>query len=280
MTNLLHRRKGAIPYLLLGPGIAYLAIFFVLPMWYLAKTSLSEGLFPVFSFGWAWGNFSDAVSAYRTQFIRSGEYAAIATALALVVSYPLAYWIAFRGGKWKNLFLLLVIAPFFVTYLIRTLAWETILSDNGIIVHTLQHVGILGSDGRLLATSAAVITGITYNFLPFMVLPLYVSLEQIDHRLIEAAEDLYASKAKAFLRITFPLSLPGVFAGVLLTFIPAQLLGTPRQYIIGNVIQSEFLAVRDYPTAASLSFILMAAILVMVLAFAKILGTDRLTVAA
>ena len=165
-------------------------------MWYLAKTSLSQGLFPLFTFGWAWGNFHDAVSTYQTQFIRSGEYAAIATALALAVSYPLAYWIAFRGGRWKNLFLLLVIAPFFVTYLIRTLAWETILSDNGLVVHTLQHVGILGSDGRLLATSAAVITGITYNFLPFMVLPLYVSLEQIDHRLIEAAEDLYASKCE------------------------------------------------------------------------------------
>ena len=177
-----------------------------------------------------------------------------------------------------------MIAPFFVTYLIRTLAWETILSDNGLVVHTLQQVGILGNSGRLLATPAAVITGITYNFLPFMVLPLYVSLEQIDQRLIEAAEDLYASRAKAFFKITFPLSLPGVFAGVLLTFIPAagdfinaQLLGTPRQYMIGNVIQSQFLAVRDYPTAAALSFVLMAAILVMVLVFAKVLGTDRLT---
>src|SRR5689334_17219729 len=195
--GLLHRRKGAIPYLLLAPGMGWLVVFFVVPMWYLAKTSLSSGLFPLFSFDWAWGNFSDALTAYRTQFIRSGEYAAIATAIALVLSYPLAYWIAFRGGRWKNLFLLLVIAPFFVTYLIRTLAWETILADNGIVVHVLQHVGILGADGRLLATSAAVIAGITYNFLPFMVLPLYVSLEQIDHRLIEAAEDLYASKPRA-----------------------------------------------------------------------------------
>ncbi len=256
----------------------------MLPLWYLGKTSLSSGLFPFFSFDWAWSNFHYAITTYKTQFIRSGEYAAIATALALAVSYPLAYWIAFRGGRWKNLFLLLVIAPFFVTYLIRTLAWETILSDNGLVVHTLQQVGILGNSGRLLATPAAVITGITYNFLPFMVLPLYVSLEQIDQRLIEAAEDLYASRAKAFLKITFPLSLPGVFAGVLLTFIPAagdfinaQLLGTPRQYMIGNVIQSQFLAVRDYPTAAALSFVLMAAILVMVLVFAKVLGTDRLT---
>jgi len=283
----LHRRKGAIPYLLLAPGIAWLLVFFVLPMWYLGKMSLSEGLFPTFSFNWAWGNFSEAVSSYQTQFIRSGEYAAIATVIALAVSYPLAYWIAFRGGKWKNLFLLLVISPFFVTYLIRTLAWETILSDDGVVVNTLKWLHILPPDGRLLATSVAVIAGITYNFLPFMVLPLYVSLEQIDHRLIEAAEDLYASAPRAFYRVTLPLSLPGVFAGVLLTFIPAagdfinaQLLGTPRQYMIGNVIQSEFLAVRDYPTAAALSFVLMAAILVIVLIFAKVLGTERLTVAA
>jgi spermidine/putrescine transport system permease protein len=283
----LHRRKGAIPYLLLAPGMAWLFLFFVVPMWYLAKMSLSQGLFPTFGFGWAWGNFHDAVSLYRTQFVRSGEYAGIATVIALVLSYPLAYWIAFRGGRWKNLFLLLVIAPFFVTYLIRTLAWETILADNGVVVGMLRDVHLLGSEGRLLATSAAVIAGITYNFLPFMVLPLYVSLEQIDHRLIEAAGDLYASKAQAFLRVTLPLSLPGVFAGVLLTFIPAagdfinaQLLGTPRQYMIGNVIQSQFLAVRDYPTAAALSFILMAAILVLVLIFARLLGTERLTVGA
>jgi len=283
----LHRRKGAIPYLLLAPGIAWLLVFFVLPMWYLGKMSLSEGLFPTFTFSWAWGNFHDAISSYQTQFIRSGEYAGIATIIALLVSYPLAYWIAFRGGKWKNLFLLLVISPFFVTYLIRTLAWETILADDGFVVNTLKHLHILPPDGRLLATSAAVIAGITYNFLPFMVLPLYVSLEQIDHRLIEAAEDLYASAPRAFYRITLPLSLPGVFAGVLLTFIPAagdfinaQLLGTPRQYMIGNVIQSEFLAVRDYPTAAALSFVLMAAILVIVLIFAKALGTERLTVGA
>jgi spermidine/putrescine transport system permease protein len=281
----LRRHRWAIPYALLAPGMAWLLVFFVVPMWYLAKMSLSQGLFPFFTFGWVWSNFHDAVSSYQVQFVRSVEYAGIATAIALVVSYPLAYWIAFRGGRWKNLFLLLVIAPFFVTYLIRTLAWETILSDNGLVVRTLQHVGILGANGRLLATSAAVIAGITYNFLPFMVLPLYVSLEQIDGRLIEAAGDLYASKPMAFLRVTLPLSLPGVFAGVLLTFIPAagdfinaQLLGTPRQYMIGNVIQSEFLSVRDYPTAASLSFVLMAAILVLVLIFARLLGTDRLTV--
>jgi spermidine/putrescine transport system permease protein len=280
-------RRGAAPYALLSPGMVWLIIFFVVPMAYLAKMSLETGLFPLFSFDWAWHNFSDAVSAYRTQFVRSLAYSGAATAIALAISYPLAYWIAFRGGRWKNLFLLLVIAPFFVTYLIRTLAWQTILADNGIVVRVLRDVHLLGADGRLLATSIAVVAGITYNFLPFMVLPLYVSLEQVDPRLIEAAEDLYANRARSFLRVTLPLSLPGVFAGVLLTFIPAagdfinaQLLGTPRQYMIGNVIQSQFLSVRDYPTAAALSFVLMGAILVLVLVFTRLLGTDRLTAAA
>ena len=280
-------RRGLAPYALLTPGTAWLLVFFVVPMYYLGKTALSQGLFPLFDFGWAWGNFSDAVSSYRTQFVRSLEYAGTATALSLLISYPLAYWIAFRGGRWKNLFLLLVIAPFFVTYLIRTLAWQTILSDDGIVVNVLRTLHILGSDGRLLATSVAVVTGIIYNFLPFMVLPLYVSLEQIDGRLIEAAEDLYANRVVSFLRVTLPLSLPGVFAGILLTFIPAagdfvnaQLLGTPQQYMIGNVIQSQFLSIRDYPTAAALSFVLMGAILVLVLVFTRILGTERLTSAA
>ena len=267
--------------------MAWLLVFFVFPMYYLGKMSLEQGLFPLFSFGWAWGNFNDAVSLYQTQFVRSIQYAGTAAAIALAISYPLAYWIAFRGGRWKNLFLLLVIAPFFVTYLIRTLAWETILSDNGVVVTFLRNIHVLGADGRLLATSAAVIAGITYNFLPFMVLPLYVSLEQVDPRLIEAASDLYANRALSFLRVTLPLSLPGVFAGVLLTFIPAmgdfinaQLLGTPRQYMIGNVIQSQFLSLRNYPTAAALSFMLMGAILLVVLIFARALGTDRLTAGA
>jgi spermidine/putrescine transport system permease protein len=283
----LHRRGWVTPYALLTPGMAWLLVFFVLPMYYLGKMSLEQGLFPLFSFSWAWGNFSDAVSTYQTQFVRSLQYAGTATAIALAISYPLAYWIAFRGGRWKNLFLLLVIAPFFVTYLIRTLAWETILSDNGVVVTFLRNIHVLGADGRLLATSAAVIAGITYNFLPFMVLPLYVSLEQVDPRLIEAASDLYANRVLSFLRVTLPLSLPGVFAGVLLTFIPAmgdfinaQLLGTPRQYMIGNVIQSQFLSLRNYPTAAALSFVLMGGILVVVLIFARALGTDRLTAGA
>src|SRR4051812_5036917 len=239
--------RRATPYLLLAPGLAWLLVFFIVPMYYLGNTSLQKGSLEVgYTFSWAWSNYKDAFTTYDTEFLRSIQYAGLATIVALLISYPLAYWIAFRGGRWRNLFLLLVIAPFFVTYLIRTLAWQTILSDNGIVVTTLQHLHILGPEGRLLATSAAVIAGITYNFLPFMVLPLYVSLEQVDPRLIEAAGDLYANPVVSFFRVTFPLSLPGVFAGVLLTFIPAagdfinaQLLGTPRQYMIGNVIQSQ-----------------------------------------
>jgi spermidine/putrescine transport system permease protein len=281
----LHRHRWVTPYLLLLPGLAFLAVFFLVPTYYLANTSLQSGdLFSGYIFSWAWDNYSDAVSTYKPQFIRSLEYAGLATLIAFLISYPLAYWIAFRGGRWKNLLLLFIIAPFFVTYLIRTIAWKTILGDDGFVVQTLQSLHVLGSDGRLLATSTAVVAGITYNFLPFMALPLYVSLEQIDHRLIEAAEDLYANRVKAFFRVTFPLSLPGVFAGTLLTFIPAagdfinaQLLGTPRQYMIGNVIQSKFKVIADYPQAAALSFILMAAILVMILLYTRVIGTEKLT---
>jgi spermidine/putrescine transport system permease protein len=254
-------------------------------MYYLALTSLQTGdLFAGFRFAWEWDNYRDAIATYHGHFLRSLEYAGLATVIAFGVSYPLAYWIAFRGGRWKNVLLLLVIAPFFVTYLIRTLAWQTILSDSGPVVGFLRDVGVLGADGRLLATSTAVVAGITYNFLPFMALPLYVSLEQLDKRLIEAAQDLYASKVQAFLRVTLPLSAPGIFAGTLLTFIPAtgdfinaQLLGTPGQYMIGNVIQSKFLVVLDYPQAAALSFLLMGSILLLVALYARSLGTERLT---
>jgi spermidine/putrescine transport system permease protein len=283
--GLLHRHRGLTPYLLLAPGILFLAIFFVVPLGFLAYQSLESGNFDVgYAFSWEWSNYWHAIHDYRDQFIRSIEYAAIATTIALVVSYPVAYWIAFRGGRWKNLLLLFIVAPFFVTYLIRTLAWETILSDHGFVVNTLQTLHVLGAGGRLLATGTAVVAGITYNFLPFMALPLYVSLEQIDPRLIEAAEDLYANKARAFLRVTLPLSLPGVVAGTLLTFIPAagdfinaQLLGGPDNHMIGNVIQSKFLELTDYPSAAAMSFILMAAILVFVFVYARLVGTEQLT---
>ena len=207
--------------------------------------------------------------------------------LALIISFPLAYYIAFKSRR-KNLLLLLIILPFFTSYLVRTIAWQTILSDDGFVVNTLQSLGILSADGRLLATRTAVIAGITYNFLPFMALPLYVSLEKIDRRLIEAATDLYATRWTAFRKVTVPLALPGIFAGSLLTFIPAvgdfinaQFLGTSRQYMIGNVIQSKFLVgTADYPTAAALSFVLMGVILVAVFTYAKLLGTRSLTEAA
>jgi spermidine/putrescine transport system permease protein len=284
-VSLFHRHRGLTPYLLLAPGVLFLAVFFVVPLGFLAYQSLQSGNFDIgYTFTWSWSNYWDALHNYKAQFIRSLEYAGIATLLALVISYPVAYWIAFRGGRWKNLLLLFIVAPFFVTYLIRTLAWETILSDNGFVVNTLQSLHVLGPSGRLLATSTAVVTGITYNFLPFMALPLYVSLEQIDGRLIEAAEDLYASKLQAFLRVTFPLSLPGVVAGTLLTFIPAagdfinaQLLGSPDNHMIGNVIQSKFLELTDYPAAAAMSFILMGGILIAVLLYARLVGTEQLT---
>ena len=207
--------------------------------------------------------------------MRSFVYAGAATLIAFVIGFPLAYAIAFRGGKWKNALLLLVIVPFFITYLIRTLSWQTILADSGLVVNVLQFVGLLGDDGRLLATTAAVIAGITYNFLPFMILPLYASLERIDPRMLEAGYDLYGTRRAVFTRVTLPLAAPGVVAGSLLTFIPAvgdfinaELLGTPRQSMIGNVIQSRFLELTDYPTAAALSFILMALVLVVVLIWA------------
>src|SRR5438067_1603168 len=262
----------------------WLTVFFLVPLGFLAYQSLQSGSIDFgYAFTWAWSNYGDAIRHYSGHFERSFEYAGIATAIALVVSYPVAYWIAFRGGRWKNLLLLFIVAPFFVTYLIRTLAWESILADNGFVVRTLQHLHLLGADGRLLATSTAVVAGITYNFLPFMALPLYVSLEQIDERLLEAAQDLYASKWKAFVRVTLPLSLPGVVAGTLLTFIPAagdfinaQLLGGPSNHMIGNVIQSKFLELSDYPSAAAMSFILMGAILAFVAIYARIVGTEQL----
>ena len=167
-----HRHRGSTPYLLLAPGLLFLAVFFLVPLGFLAYQSLQSGTIDFgYSFTWQWSNFSDAISNYKPQFIRSFVYAGIATLIALVISYPVAYWIAFRGGRWKNLLLLAIVAPFFVTYLIRTLAWETILADHGLVVNTLRDLhllGILGDNGRILQTSTAVVAGITYNFLPFM----------------------------------------------------------------------------------------------------------------
>ena len=284
MGTFFHRHRGLTPYLLLAPGILWLAIFFLIPLAFLGYESLRSGLFPDFQFTWEFSNFSNGIRDYREQLVRSFVYAGIATIACLVLAYPLVYWIAFRAGPWRNLFLLFIVAPFFVTYLVRTLAWLNILADQGPVVAILRDLHVLGPDGRLLATTFAVVSGITYNFFPFMALPIYVSLEQIDPRLIEAAKDLYASSTQAFLRVTLPLSAPGIVAGTLLTFIPAAgdfinaaLLGTPQQAMIGNVIQSKFLESLDYPGAASLSFILMGLILVALLLYARVVGSERLT---
>src|SRR5215469_5776402 len=281
-----HRHRGSTPYLLLSPGMLWLALFFLIPLGYLVDQSLqSNTAFFGTHFTWQWSNYWDALKGYRGEFERSFIYAGLATVIALVASYPVAYWIAFRGGRWKNLLLLCIVAPFFVTYLIRTLAWETILADHGLVVRLLIDMHLVAPGGRILATGTAVVAGITYNFLPFMALPLYVSLEQIDPTLVEAAEDLYASKWRAFLRVTFPLSLPGVVAGTLLTFIPAagdfinaELLGSPTTHMIGNVIQAKYVGgFPDYPSAAAMSFILMAIILALVLLYARAVGTEKLT---
>ena len=277
-------RRRLVPYLLLLPGMLWLLVFFVLPLVTLAATSLQEGsIAQGFELTWRVANYSDAFLAYREQLARSFRYAALATVLALVISYPLAYAIAFRAGRWRNLMLLLVVAPFFTSFLVRTLAWKIILADNGRVVAALRAIGVLEPDGRVLATSIAVVAGLTYNFLPFMTLPLYAALERLDPRLIEAAQDLYANPITAFLRVTFPLSLPGVVAGTLLTFIPAagdfinvRFLGTPAQSMIGNVIESRFLVVLDYPTAAALSLTLMLVILLLVTTYVRRVGTDEL----
>ncbi len=284
----LQRRRKLLPWLFLAPGLLWLIVFFAVPIGQQLVVSLMSGNPEQgFTFTWAFDNFSRVISDYNEQFLRSIAYAAVATFLCFVIAFPLAYFIAFKAGRWKSFMLLLIILPFFVSYVLRTVSWQLILADDGWVVDRLKDIGLVGDNGRLLASRTAVIAGITYNFLPFMALPLYVSLEKIDRRLIEAATDLYASRATAFRKVTLPLALPGLFAGSLLTFIPAcgdfinaALLGTPRQYMIGNVIQSKFLVTQDYPGAAALSFILMTFILVGIFIYARLLGTQNLTEAA
>ncbi|AKL68154.1 MULTISPECIES: ABC transporter permease [Streptomyces] len=285
-------RKRLVPYWLLLPGILWLLVFFVLPMLYQASTSVQTGsLEEGFKVTWHFQTYWDALTEYYPQFLRSLLYAATATVLCLLLGYPLAYLIAFKAGRWRNLLLVLVIAPFFTSFLIRTLAWKTILADGGPVVDVLNTLHVLDvtswlgmTEGeRVLATPLAVVCGLTYNFLPFMILPLYTSLERIDTRLHEAAGDLYARPSTTFRKVTFPLSMPGVVSGTLLTFIPAsgdyvnaELLGSTDTRMIGNVIQSQYLRILDYPTAAALSFILMAIVLIMVTVYIRRAGTEDL----
>ena len=281
------QRSRIAPYLMILPALAYLALFFVVPFISLARTSLSSTsgsvYLPTLTFSWDVGNYVEAFSEYRDQILRSFGYAITATVLCILLSFPLAYVIAFKAGRFKNLILGLVILPFFVTFLIRTIAWKTILADDGWVVSALDSIGVLGSDGRLLSTSWAVIGGLTYNWIIFMILPLYVSLEKIDPRLIEASKDLYSSNARSFTKVILPLSLPGLLAGSLLVFIPAagdfinaEYLGSTQTTMIGNVIQQQFLVVKDYPAAAALSMVLMAIILAGVLLYTRALGTEDL----
>lgn len=332
MAGWLLRHRNLTPYLLLAPGLLWLLVFYAYPAVEMFVKSLSTGSIEHgFTFSFETANYLDGLSTYSDQFARSIAYGLAATIVAFLIGYPLAYAIAFRGGRLKNLMLFLVIAPFFTSFLLRTLSWKIILADSGLFLGPLKAIGVAPEDFRLLATPAAVVAGITYNFLPFMTLPLYVAMEKIDKRLVEAAEDLYAGPwrpggtiagalvgagllglltaifewavpvglaaggaigaivgtmfvSQSFLRVVLPLSLPGVFAGSLLTFIPAvgdyvnaELLGTPSAQMIGNVIQARFLKVNDIPTASALSFTLMAAILVGVFIYAKVLGTEELT---
>ncbi len=276
----MNRRPGV---LLAAPAALWLLAFFVVPMFLMGIVSLESGsLEDGFAFTWQFSNFSDALSDHREQFVRSFVYGGVATLLALLIAYPLAYAIALRAGRWRNVLLFAVIAPFFTTYLIRTLAWQTILSDQSAVVDFLGSLGLLGSADRVLDTPASVIAGLTYNFLPFMILPIYATLERLDVRLIEAAKDLYASARAAFWRVTLPLSAPGIVAGMLLTFIPAvgdyvnaYFLGGPNQAMIGNVIQGQYLQLANYPIAAALSFMLMALIMVAVVIYLWRVGAGR-----
>jgi spermidine/putrescine transport system permease protein len=269
------------PYFLILPGWLWLVIFFVVPVLAMLSLSTQTGdLIDGFRQTFHWQNYADGWDEYHVQFVRSVVYGGIATVLCIVIGYPAAYWIAFRGGRHKSSLLFLLLLPFFVTFVIRVVSWNFMLADNGIILQPLKDLHLVGNDFHVLATSVAVVGGLTYNFVVFMILPIYVGLERIDPGLLEASADLYASRTASFLRVVLPLSLPGVFAGVLLTFVPAasdyvnaSILGGTNQYMIGNAIETEYFTNTNYPMASALSFILMAALLIGVFAYAKVLGT-------
>jgi spermidine/putrescine transport system permease protein len=280
------RSRKLLPYWLLTPAAVWLTLFFLIPFLSLVATSLydpSGSVLTGYKVTYHFENFWHVITTYKGDFARSLWWALVATALCLVLGFILAYAIAFKVGRWKNLVLVMVVAPFFTSFLIRTNAWKLILSDHGWVVTTLHSLNILGADNRLLATPFAAIAGLTYNYLPFAILPLYASIEKLDQRLIEAAGDLYANPFKTFLKVTLPLTLPGVVAASLLTFIPAvgdyinaQLLGSTNDRVIGTDIQSLFTTTQDYASAGALSVILLAAILVGTLLYVRKVGTEEL----
>jgi spermidine/putrescine transport system permease protein len=274
-------RRRLAPYWLILPGGIWLAVFFVVPMLAMLSVSLQSGdLTTGFRQTFQWANYTDMITTYHTQLLRSLEYGLATTVITIALAYPMAYWIAFKGGRHKSTYLFLILLPFFVTFVIRTISWQFVLADNGIVLGHLKSWGLLPENFHVLATSYAVVGGLVYNFLPFMVLPIYVALERIDRSLLEAASDLFADKRQTFLKVVLPLSAPGVFAGVILTFVPAaadyvnaQILGGTGQIMIGNIIETLYLTNSDYPQASALSSILLAALLIGIFVYAKVLGT-------
>lgn len=285
----MHRLRAVLaPYFLILPGGLWLAIFFVIPAVFMLSLSLQTGdVVSGFSQTWSFSNYTHAISLYHTQLIRSLLYGLAATIIAIALAYPMAYWIAFHGGTRKSTYLLLMLLPFFVSFVLRTTAWSFLLSDNGIFLGPLKAIGLLPDSFHILATAPAVILGLVYNWLPFMVLPIYLALDRVDHRVVEAGRDLYAGKFAIFSRIILPLSLPGVFAGVIMTFVPAssdfvnaQVLGGTANTMIGNVIQSQYFVASNYPIASVLSFTLMGLLLIGIFAYARALGTKEIMEAA
>jgi len=276
-------RRRLVPYALAVPGGAWLLAFFLVPLGMTVYTSLQSGglLLGGFHFTWEFSNYTEALTDGREFLVRSIVFAGAVTTIALLITFPMTYWIAFYAGRWKASLLFLILAPFFVSFIIRTVQWGFLLADNGVILGPLKHVGLLPDGFRILATPAAVIAGITYNYLPFTALPLFVALDRIDKELVVAAKDLYASRWQAFRRVVLPLSVPGIFAAIVLTFVPAtgdyinaEVLGGPGTTMVGNVIQSKFLVEGDYPEAAALSVVLMVVMLVLALIYARMLGTE------
>lgn len=272
------------PYLLALPSWFWLVAFFVVPLITVLSVALQTGNPDTgFQLTWHFSVFGTVIRDYHGELLRSFEYGAISTAVAFLIAYPMAYWIAFYGGRHKSTYLFIILLPFFVSFVIRTLAWEFILSDGGIVLGTLKTWGVLPSSTHVLSTPFAVIAGLTYNALPFMVLPLYVAIEKIDRRVVRAANDLYANTAVAFMRVILPLSSAGIFAGSLLVFVTnvgdyvnASILGGPGTTMVGNVIQTAYLQNLDYPTASALSSILMAALLIVIWLYARSFGTEAL----
>ncbi|MEY3383867.1 MAG: hypothetical protein RLZZ212_454, partial [Actinomycetota bacterium] len=286
------KKTGRVALLLLLPGIAYLGLFFLTPFFSLLLTSLkvpdATGEIGRYDYGFEIGNYLYALEQYMPQIIRSFVFALVATVIALAISYPLAYFIAVKARNkplLKGLLLTMVIAPFFISMLLRTFAWKQIFSNDSWIVNTLKDFGLFGADSYIIGTDFAVIFGLVYNFIPFMTLPIFSNLDRLDLRLLEASGDLYANPVTTFRKVTFPLSLPGVISGTLLTFIPISgdyvvasrdFLGGPDTAMLGNVVEANFLRIQDYPTASALSVLLMAAIVVLVSVYVRKSGTDDL----